>query len=258
MTAISNAKLAARRILGEQNYAQLRDTAIQLLQRRQDLTVEDVLQLHGREVVVALSIGVQYAYNTFIEGDIVEFGTATGATARAIARAMLAAETARPKKQLHLFDSFIGLPEATSEVDKASYEVRTGIWAPGTCRLLSKDQLFDCCSQIIGPERVIMHEGWFSDTVVKLSPSQKFSFVHFDGDLYQSTIDAIGGLLKLGAISNGAIICFDDWNCSQADPNVGERRAWRELVEQYQIEFSDFRSYSTMGRGFFIHQYRRG
>jgi len=81
--------------------------------------------------------------------------------------------------------------------------------------------------------------------------------VHFDGDLYQSTIDAIGGLLKIGAISNGAIICFDDWNCSQADPNVGERRAWRELSEQYEIEFSDFRSYSTGGRGFFIHGYRR-
>ena len=257
MSTFANAKLAARRVLGEQAYAHLRDTARQLIGLREGLTVSEVLRLHDREVVTALSIGVQYAYNTFIEGDIVEFGTATGATARAIARAMLAAETARPKKYFHLFDSFVGLPEATSEVDQASYEVRTGIWAPGTCRLLTRDQLFDCCARIIGPERVIIHEGWFADTLAKLSTSQKFAFVHFDGDLYQSTIDAIGGLLKLGAISNGAIICFDDWNCGQADPNVGERRAWRELAEQYDIEFSDFRSYSTMGRGFFIHRYRR-
>jgi hypothetical protein len=182
---------------------------------------------------------VQYVYQSFIEGDIVEFGTATGVTARTIARAMLAAEMARPIKILHLFDSFVGLPEPPSPVDINSFEVRTGIWAPGTCRLLTKDELFSFCSILLGQERVVIHQGLSSNMVPKLSPAQKFAFVYFDGDLYQSTIDAIGGLLKAGAISNGAVICFHDWNCGQADPDFGERRAWAELSRQYEIKSSD-------------------
>ena len=181
----------------------------------------------------------------------------SGTTATAIARAMVVAERSRQRKALHLFDSFVGLPEATSEVDKNSFEIRAGIWLPGTCRVLNKEELFQSCSGIIEPERVVIHDGWFADTVPLIAADQKFSFIHFDGDLYQSTIDAIGNLLQRGAISNGAVICFDDWNCGQADPNSGERRAWRDLAERYAIVYSDWRAYSTMGRSFFIHDYRR-
>jgi O-methyltransferase len=220
-------------------------------------TTTDILELHIREVSVTLALGLTYAYNSFIEGDIVEFGTASGTTALLLARAMIAAELTRPKKTLHLFDSFTGLPDATSSVDRESYEVRAGIWTPGSCKVLSKDQLVKLCGTVMEPSRIVVHPGWFSDTVTKLDPAQKFCFIHFDGDMYQSTVDAIGGLLKMGAISNGAIICFDDWNCSQANPNHGERRAWRELVEEFDVEFSDWRAYSTMGRAFFIHDYRR-
>ncbi|HWG06271.1 MAG TPA: TylF/MycF/NovP-related O-methyltransferase [Beijerinckiaceae bacterium] len=221
------------------------------------LSSTEIAQLHSAEVQTALTLGVLYAYNSFIEGDIVEFGTMSGATATALARAMVVAERARPVKSLHLFDSFVGLPEATSAVDKNSFEIRAGIWLPGTCRVLTKDELFQSCAGIVAPGRVVIHEGWFADTVPLISRDQKFSFIHFDGDMYQSTIDAIGSLLELGAISNGAVICFDDWNCGQADPNSGERTAWRDLTEKYAIVYSDWRAYSTMGRSFFIHDYRR-
>jgi O-methyltransferase len=258
----------ARELLGEKAYQNLARTVLgNPLGRRLALANHsmrdvgpkhrDLVRLHFSEIAVALSLGVQYAYNSFIEGDVVEFGTDSGFSARVLARAMRSAELQRPPKVLHLFDSFVGLPEATSPVDQGSYEVKAGIWRAGACRLMSKDELFYSCGRIIDPKRIRMHEGWFADTVPLIPPSQKFCFIHFDGDLYQSTIDAIGGLLKAGAISNGAIICFDDWNSGQADPNLGERRAWRELAEQYNISFSDFRSYSTMGRGFFVHDYRR-
>jgi hypothetical protein len=102
-----------------------------------------------------------------------------------------------------------------------------------------------------------MHEGWFKDTVTTLPSTQRFAFIHFDGDLYQSTIDAIGHLFAEGLISNGAMICFDDWNCNQASPGHGERRAWRELTAQYGVTHSEWRSYSSMGKAFFIHDYRR-
>jgi O-methyltransferase len=221
------------------------------------LSATQIAQLHSAEVQTALTLGILYVYNSFIEGDVVEFGTMSGTTAMTIARAMVVAERARPQKRLHLFDSFIGLPQATSKVDKDSFEIRAGIWLPGTCRVLNKEELFHSCSTVLPPERIAIHEGWFADTVPLISRDQKFSFIHFDGDMYQSTIDAIGGLLQQDAITNGAVICFDDWNCGQADPNHGERRAWRELAEKYGIVYSDWRSYSTMGRAFFIHDYHR-
>jgi O-methyltransferase len=268
MQVLRYAHDAVRSLLGERAYGTLVNSALKSELGRKLALAEfiardvgpnrhELPRLFEKERAITLSLGVQYAYTTFIEGDIVEFGTASGLTARTIARAMVAVERDRPTKRLHLFDSFIGLPEATSEVDQNSYEVRTGIWAPGTCRLMSKDELFRSCSRIIPAERVIMHEGWFKDTVAKLSPTQRFAFIHFDGDLYQSTIDAIGGLLEMGAISKGAVICFDDWNCGQADPNFGERKAWRDLTKKYQIEFSEWRAYGTMGKAFFVHDYLR-
>jgi len=220
------------------------------------LSQSEIAQLHGREVQVALSLGVIWVYNSFIEGDIVEFGTATGVTAKAIANAMAAAEASRPPKKLHLFDSFAGLPAATSAIDRDSHEFRSGIWYPGLMKEMNADELLKSCAAVLGAGRVVIHPGWFADTVSRLSPEQKFAFIHFDGDMYQSTIDAIGGLLSRGAISKGAVICFDDWNCGRADPDFGERRAWSELTERYAVRCSDWRSYSTMGQSFFIHDYR--
>jgi O-methyltransferase len=258
---------AFRSILGERIYGKLRDLVLDSSMGRRvalaEFTARDVgptsrelSRLFEHERAVALSLGVQYAYAAHVAGDIVEFGTDTGLTARAIARAMMVAERDRPRKQFHLFDSFIGLPEPT-EMDRNSYEVQAGIWLPGTCRLLSRDELVKSLSPIISPERLVIHEGWFKDTVPHLPADQRFSFVHFDGDMYQSTIDAIGGLFAIGAITNGAMICFDDWNCGQASPDAGERRAWKELTEKYQVLYSDWRAYGTMGKGFFIHDYKR-
>jgi hypothetical protein len=268
MQLIQYARSIERHILGERAYKKvaqsflrgglLRKLALTEFARRTVLLRErDIAQLHDREVATTLSLGIQYAYNSFIEGDVVEFGTAFGVTARVISRAMLVAERARPKKTLHLFDSFVGLPDATSDVDRNSFEFRTGVWRAGICKLLTKDELFEQCAGIVGAERVKIHEGWFKDTVARIPPEQKFAFIHFDGDMYQSTIDAIGGLFARGAISNGAVICFDDWNCGQADPNFGERKAWSELTRTYDVKFSAWRSYSTMGQSFFIHDYRR-
>ena len=85
---------------------------------RNAVVAAQIAQLHSSEVQTTLSLGVLYVYSSFIEGDVVEFGTMSGTTATAIARVMVVAERSRQRKALHLFDSFVGLPEATSAVDK--------------------------------------------------------------------------------------------------------------------------------------------
>jgi hypothetical protein len=145
---------------------------------------------------MTLSLGLQYAYNSWIEGDIVEFGTASGYTACTIAKAMAFCELSRPSKQLHLFDSFKGLPKATSAVDQDTYHVRPGFWSEGACSGLSRKALFAACSRILPGDRIAIREGWFKDTVSAVPLSQCFAFIHFDGDRYQSTIDALGPVLS--------------------------------------------------------------
>jgi O-methyltransferase len=49
--------------------------------------------------------------------------------------------------------------------------------------------------------------------------------------------------MKRGFITEGAIICFDDSNCNQASDAFGERRAWIELAEKYNINFSHAGNY---------------
>jgi len=258
----------ARNVLGERVYGKLVQSVLKNGVTRKLALAEfmardigpnglEVRRLFEHDRAVVLSLAVQYAYDTYVEGDIAEFGTASGLTARVIARAMVAAERDRPTKRFHLFDSFMGFPEATLDVDKNSYEIRTGVWKAGAPRLLSKDELFQSCSRILPSARLVMHDGWFKDTVSRLPLEQRFALIHFDGDLYQSTIDAFGRLFEIGAITNGAVICFNGWNGGQADPNRGERGAWKELTEKYHVVFSDWRAYGALGRSFFVHDYRR-
>lgn len=69
------------------------------------------------------------------------------------------------------------------------------------------------------------------------------ALVRVDGDLCESAMDALDPVFGSGLISNGALICFDDFNCNRADPSFGERKAWSDLVNKYHIEYSDQGSY---------------
>lgn len=101
---------------------------------------------HSNCAIRALSFGVAAVYGGQVDGDIAEFGTMTGTTAVALARAIASCDAhlgyaldiagLRPK-QLHLFDSFEGLPPANNPVDLGSPHVRSGAWGPGTCVGLS-------------------------------------------------------------------------------------------------------------------------
>jgi O-methyltransferase len=227
---------------------------------------EDVLPLIAKEIARALTLSVQYVNGSHVNGDIAEFGTMGGFSAKAIATSMVfdlqrqplakSASGENPFRVLRLFDSFEGLPEITSPVDQISPHVVSGAWAKGGCKVLAAPELRQRIGGILPPQRFELYEGWFADTVKLLPPETRFAMIHFDGDLYQSTMDALEPLFARGMVSIGAIICFDDWNANRALPTVGERRAWKELVEKFEIEASNGGDYSVGGTRFYIHSYR--
>jgi len=227
---------------------------------------EEVLLLPAEEIARTLSISVQYLNSAHVNGDIAEFGTMGGFTAKAIATAMVLDPQRQPINDrtagenpfriLRLFDSFEGLPEITSPVDLNCPHVVTGAWSKGECKVLAAPELRARIQKIIPPHRFQIYEGWFADTVKTLPPETRFAMIHFDGDLYQSTIDALEPCFARGLISTGALLLFDDWNNNRALPTVGERRAWKELVNKFDIEASSGGDYGVASTKFIIHSYR--
>jgi O-methyltransferase len=105
---------------------------------------------------------------TRLPGKFAEVGTYQGVTAKLIA-------SVKGDRELHLFDTFEGLPPAC-EKDDGVHRV-----AQYACSLESvKAHLADF-------EEVYFHKGLFPDSARDVEESQ-YAFVHFDVDLYEGTL----------------------------------------------------------------------
>jgi hypothetical protein len=210
------------------------------------------------DVGLALTRQVHFIYHENIHGDIAEFGTCSGTTASFLASAMANAEyqpkarghADEPSRKLHLFDSFQGLPAITNELD-----IRAG-WREGEYKDKTEAELTAMVQQYLPADSVCTYPGWFKDTLASLPKDQKFSLVHVDCDIYESTIDILDYLFAHDHFSDGCTIFFDDWNCGAASPDLGERRAWSEMVEKYKVRFTDCGNYSAYGNKFIVHMKR--
>jgi O-methyltransferase len=216
--------------------------------------------VHLKEAMKTLAHAVMYVYDAEVEGDILEFGTMSGNTAKEMAASMRISEAcASPewwknhpdKKELHLFDSFEGFPEDGRDADAP--HVLSNIWRPGNCKGLNQTELVE---RVTGEtkfdlHRLKIHPGWFKDTVREYN--RDVSLVNVDCDLYSSTMDALLPLFGKNQISDGAMILFDDFNCNRASPRHGQRKAWEELKRKFDIYYSDEGSYGLFGRKFIVH-----
>jgi hypothetical protein len=215
------------------------------------------------EIYKNLCLGVQYVYECGVQGNIAEFGTASGRTAVLLAATQAFCNNTLAGidkghniglRRLFLFDSFVGLPTATSDVDASSVHVASGLWPAGGCRGLTKDQLFSAVNQHLPADNIMIFDGWFSESLPTVPAGETFALVHVDCDLYQSAMDVLDWLFAGDKLNDGSMILFDDWNCNRASPEFGERRAWREIVEKYHPSFSDCGDYGVASHKFIIHK----
>ncbi|MFN6051708.1 MAG: hypothetical protein ACK47R_12830, partial [Planctomycetia bacterium] len=85
--------------------------------------------------------------------------------------------------------------------------------------------------------------GWFSDLTpehVKTHNMTQAAFVHIDGDLYISCIQALTFMLENNLIRPGTIIAFDEFKSTSDLFSGGESKAWFELCEKYKIQAREF------------------
>jgi hypothetical protein len=222
----------------------------------------DYVSVRQRLIFETLTQGVQYVLNNAVEGDVAEFGTASGFSAYTIARAMgvyrevygqyLQMHGAKPKL-LYLFDSFEGLPGAAAAADLSSPNVQSGRWREGTFKGLTREELTALCASVYDGDKLRIVPGWFKDSLKALPAGTKLAMAHLDCDLYGSTVEVLDHLFGGAHIAEGAVLFFDDWNCNRSSPRLGQRLAWREICEKYRVEYSDGGDYAVLGHKFIVH-----
>lgn len=198
-----------------------------------------------------------------IIGDVFEFGVLAGWTSRIFAETM---RDLMIMGDLRLYDSFEGLPEYDSVIDRESWEIGgRNIWADkmkfgddfvaslgGDLAGHIKGRL----STVIRGERIRTFPGFYSDSL-RQPTTAKAALVHMDCDLYQSTVEVLDFLERSDALQDGCVVMFDDWNCNKASPWFGERRAFREFLErQDRYTSSQFFTYGFNGAAFILHDRR--
>lgn len=107
------------------------------------------------------------AYN-HLPGAMAEVGVFQGASAKLLCEA-------KGEAELHLFDTFGGLPQS-SEADKNVHREKQYPCSLESVQKYLKDY-----------DKVYFHPGLFPDSA-KTLPEMRFSFVHLDVDLYESTL----------------------------------------------------------------------
>jgi len=203
---------------------------------------------------------LEYVSIAGVTGDVLEFGVLAGWSSRIFCESI---RSLMNPADIHLFDSFDGLPDYTSDIDVKSYEIAgRNIWSDkmrfsdnfqkdlgSTIDVHVRDRL----GEIISPDRIHVYRGFYSDSLKK-PLNVKAAIVHIDCDLYQSTVEVLWALHEYKVFQDGCVLMFDDWNCNKASPNYGERRAFQEFLEQQnQYTSSPFFSYGFNGAAFFLH-----
>ena len=181
-------------------------------------TAETMVGRARLEHVVACA---RMAIEDDVPGDFAECGIWRGG-AVALLRATLAAYGDRDR-QVWGADSFDGLP--VPDTDRYPADAGYDWSGVDALRVTIDDVRANLDRYGLLDDRVHLLQGWFEDTL-PTAPIERLSLLRVDGDLYQSTTDALTALEP--RVSDGGFVIIDDYNgwppCRQAVDDY--RAAW--------------------------------
>lgn len=193
---------------------------------------------------------MEYVVNSRVEGDVLEFGTFNGYTARTLAEMMYAY---KHSGSLHLYDSWEGFPAMEGGDADCPEVTQHKTWKQGDCTPLvpNADVWIQKILSIILPDRVHSVKGFYDKTFT--GEGVNASIVHIDCDLYESTKYVLEKLLANDCLAEGAVIMFDDWNNNFASNKYGERRACKEVFAASSgVSLEPWFSYGSSGMAFIV------
>ncbi|MBO0675911.1 TylF/MycF family methyltransferase [Mycolicibacterium sp. S2-37] len=164
----------------------------------------------GMQRLTSLQHCVETVLEDDIPGDLIECGVWRGG-ACILMRAVLVAYGDHTRS-VWLADSFQGVPRS----DPANYKADRGIRADFAAGILgvSEEQVRANFARYgLLDDRVRFLPGWFKDTL-RDAPIDRISVLRLDGDLYESTIQALDALYP--RLSPGGFCIIDDYSAVKA------------------------------------------
>jgi len=197
---------------------------------REAITLVEDHTMLSYQRLVTLWQQVRYLDRTGIDGALVECGTWKGGAAALMGLAHR--RWGEASRDLHLFDSFQGLPEPDRAHDGEMAVRYAGERAAGRLQSIGK-----CVGTLEDNKYVLTmiaqyprslthyHVGWFQDTLPLACSSLKtIALLRIDGDWYESTKICLETLFPL--VSSGGIVVIDDYG-----KWAGCRKAVDEFME---------------------------
>lgn len=164
-----------------------------------------------------------------IPGDLIEAGVWRGG-ASIMMRAVLAAYGVNDRL-VWLADSFCGLPPPNPEKYPADADVHLEVYAELAVPLDAVEANFRAHGLL--DDRVRFVQGLFADTLAHV-PAPQFALVRLDGDLYESTMDALNALYP--RLARGGFAIIDDYGavaaCRAAVHDYRERHGIDEPISE--------------------------
>jgi hypothetical protein len=172
---------------------------------------------------------IQYCVETVLEenvsGDLIETGIWRGG-ATIFMRGILAAYGITDRI-VWAADSFEGVPAPTLPED-AALDLSAKVLPILAVSLEEVMGLFEQYDLLDGQVNFI--QGWFKDTLAT-APIDKLAILRLDGDLYESTMDALNPLYD--KVSQGGFIIVDDYfSCPPCQVAIDEFRNTRGITEE--------------------------
>lgn len=151
---------------------------------------------------------IQFCIETVLQdgipGDFIETGVWRGG-ACIFMRGVLAAYGSKDRK-VFLADSFEGLPKPDQEkypADKGDMHYKHQYLAISQLEVENNFRKYDLLD-----DQVVFLKGWFKDTL-PTAPIEKLAILRLDGDMYESTMDALKNLYH--KLSPGGFCIIDDY-----------------------------------------------
>jgi O-methyltransferase len=160
-----------------------------------------------------------------VPGDFIETGVWKGGTTifmRGLLKALGVTD-----RRVYVADSFEGVPPPNPESYPADRESVFHLWPglavdlPAVKENFARFDLLD--------EQVEFVEGWFRDTLPALR-GHTWAVIRLDGDLYESTIDALENLY--GGLAVGGWLIVDDYEIEACRQAVTDFRAARGVTDE--------------------------
>jgi O-methyltransferase len=183
-------------------------------QRKRDFGLDwpaEAETMIGMQRLTSLQHCVETALAEEIPGDLVECGVWRGGAA-ILMRAVLAAYEDETRR-VWLADSFAGLPLPDTPNDSPGLrarlnrwlmpEIYTGILAVPEAEVRANFQRYGLLD-----DQVRFLPGWFKDTL-PTAPIERIAVLRLDGDLYESTMEALDALYP--RLSPGGFCIIDDY-----------------------------------------------